>query len=387
MRIVFVVENLATGTLRYTEDLINGLASAGHACKLVCLSGSIPRGAGSTFEFVEMPTFLRPNVKSAWGAALLQVIRPLVLMLGLRRLLVRERPHVLLAQNMDESALTCCLAGMGLKSTLVLFVHDLTERELLVYQHGFHPVALPTLYAAAKVRHEIVARFRPRFIAASEFIRTNIQDSSSYQIEVIRHGPRVLVSKPPRSTGSGGLHLLCVGRLELKKRFDLVIRAMTLLEDLDVVLVVVGDGPLKHDLESLSEKLGVSDRVRFTGYLDDAKLSGELATADLVIVASVWEGFGYVALEAMQASVAVIASRSGSLPEIVRDRVNGRLFSPGDYAELAGIIRELDRDRESLDELRRGAFATAGSYSAVRMVRETEAAFVSFVNQTLDPPT
>lgn len=58
MRILFVVHNLATGTLRYTDDLINGLSSDGHECEVVRLDGVLPRGEGTAFKVIEIPATL-----------------------------------------------------------------------------------------------------------------------------------------------------------------------------------------------------------------------------------------------------------------------------------------------------------------------------------------
>lgn len=102
-----------------------------------------------------------------------------------------------------------------------------------------------------------------------------------------------------------------------------------------------------------------------------------MAKADILVISSLWEGFGYVALEAMAAGVPVIASNAGSLPETVKDGVNGYLFPVGDYTRLAEIIRSLSGNQFVLGRLKNGATTTADDYSIDRMVRETEAFLLS----------
>src|SRR5690606_6967933 len=85
----------------------------------------------------------------------------------------------------------------------------------------------------------------------------------------------------------------------------------------------VGQGPLRAELERLHAQLELGDRFRFLGYRDDVERL--LAGADLVVMASVFEGFPLAVMEALAAGVPVVATRVGGVPEAITDGVEGIL--------------------------------------------------------------
>lgn len=133
------------------------------------------------------------------------------------------------------------------------------------------------------------------------------------------------------------------GRLvAAQKGQDLMIRAMPelLRHCPDAVLLIVGDGPDRAALETLTRRLGVAMAVRFLGRRDD--VPDLLTASDVVAVPSVVEeAFGLTALEGMAAGRPVVAFASGGLPEIVRHNETGILVSKRDVAGLAAAVRRL----------------------------------------------
>ena len=106
-----------------------------------------------------------------------------------------------------------------------------------------------------------------------------------------------------------------------------------------VEFVLVGDGPLRSNLEHLAKRLGIADRTRFMGErLDVATV---LATLDVSVMFSYSESLPNVVLESMAAGVPVIASRVGGIPEIVCDGTTGLLVAPGDEDGLASAMERL----------------------------------------------
>ncbi|MDA8045735.1 MAG: glycosyltransferase [Actinomycetota bacterium] len=105
-------------------------------------------------------------------------------------------------------------------------------------------------------------------------------------------------------------------------------------------LTIVGGGPLEQEVRS---RAGEDDRIDFRGFLEPSTCRSVVAGSLAVVVPSVWpETFGLVAVEAMSAGVAVVASAIGALPELVRPDVEGALFAPGDPAGLARILEDID---------------------------------------------
>lgn len=129
--------------------------------------------------------------------------------------------------------------------------------------------------------------------------------------------------------------LVCVGRLEPQKDHDTLLRALALVPNAHLALV--GDGFLRPTLEALADTLGVRDRVHFLGRRSD--VPSILKAADVYVQSSRWEGWCIAVLEAMAAGAPVIASRAPGLADAVEGV--GRLFPPGDAAELAEHIRFL----------------------------------------------
>lgn len=129
-----------------------------------------------------------------------------------------------------------------------------------------------------------------------------------------------------------------IGQLEPRKRVTDVIRAVARLTD--VRAVIVGDGKDRPATEAVIRDGRAGDRVELAGYVPD--INAELARFHCLAIPSLREPFGLVALEAMAASVPVVAARSGALPEVLGDAA--LYHDPGDPDDLADQIRKLQAD-------------------------------------------
>ena len=132
--------------------------------------------------------------------------------------------------------------------------------------------------------------------------------------------------------------LLCVGRLIPIKGHLVLLRALAQARSRvpGLELEVAGRGPLEPALRELARELGIEDAVRFLGFVSPVQAA--LEQAAVVVVPSLGEGFGMVALEAMERARPVIASAVGGLPEIVEDGKTGIVVEPGDADALAEAI-------------------------------------------------
>jgi len=150
------------------------------------------------------------------------------------------------------------------------------------------------------------------------------------------------VEKEPNS-------LVIVGKTEDKKKgVHLLLKAVQLLkDDVDVKVKVVG----KQDADDgyrrkLVQELGIGDRVTFTGHVGADKLAQLYSSAEIAVTASLYEGFGLPAAEAMACGTPVIATRAGALPEIVGEHGTGILVPPADPPALAAAIKRLLADKQ-----------------------------------------
>lgn len=164
-----------------------------------------------------------------------------------------------------------------------------------------------------------------------------------------------------------------VGRLHPVKghRYFLRAAAEILKERTDVHFLVVGSGPEGDRLEEYTRKLGIQDHVTFTGFVSD--VSELMPDLNLLIVPSLWEGFGLTALEAMAVGVPVVATSVGGLPEIVEHGTTGLLVPPADEAGLTrGIMWMLDHPQEAVEMAAAAKAAAEEKFTATSMSRRTE---------------
>jgi glycosyltransferase involved in cell wall biosynthesis len=138
-----------------------------------------------------------------------------------------------------------------------------------------------------------------------------------------------------------GLTIGTTSRLSKEKGIIHLLRAFAMLsaEFADCRLVIVGDGRLRESLERNAASLGVSDRVKFTGALDDPIPA--VAEFDIYVSSSLNENFSVSIVEAMALGKPVVATRVGGTPDAVVHGETGLLCEPADPQRLAECIREL----------------------------------------------
>jgi glycogen(starch) synthase len=155
-------------------------------------------------------------------------------------------------------------------------------------------------------------------------------------------------------SGVGKPRVLFIGRLAPQKGVGTLVEAAGLLEDPGAQILLVGDGPERKALERKSERLSVADRLHFVGFFAHERLPAVLAHADLLVLPSLYEELGTVLLEAMQAALPIVASKTGGIPDVIEDGVNGLLVPPGDPEALARAIDRVLADRKLARRLSEG---------------------------------
>lgn len=150
--------------------------------------------------------------------------------------------------------------------------------------------------------------------------------------------------------GKYGSYVLSVARLEGNKRIDLAVRALALVPP-PTSLVVVGEGTHRWLIEKAAEEAGVTDRVRFTGAVDDDTLAALYRDALALVYVPFDEDYGLATLEAFLAAKPVItAADSGGTLEFVKDQVNGVVVDPSPE-EVGAAIARLASDRTTVRAL------------------------------------
>jgi glycosyltransferase involved in cell wall biosynthesis len=184
-----------------------------------------------------------------------------------------------------------------------------------------------------------IATFAHAHIAISRGLARYLEEVEGFDgasFEIVHYGiepdgaPRAYESRQPR--------LLCVGRLIPIKGHIVLLRAFAEARRQipDLRLDIAGRGPLEPALRALAKELGVEDAIRFLGYV--APVQRAIEDVAIVVVPSMGEGFGMVALEAMERGRPVIAAEIGGLGELVEEGVTGLLVPPGEAEPLAKAI-------------------------------------------------
>ena len=153
-------------------------------------------------------------------------------------------------------------------------------------------------------------------------------------------GPVAAMAGPPAGGEGATGYLLVVGRLRIRKGVDVLLAAMPelLRRHPAARLLIAGDGEHRAALERAAAALALGEAVSFLGRADAMRVRRLLRGAAALVVPSIYEGMPLVVLEAMEASVPVVASRVSGIPEVVEDGRTGWLVPPEEPASLAAAL-------------------------------------------------
>jgi len=174
----------------------------------------------------------------------------------------------------------------------------------------------------------------------------------------------------------GVIVCLTVGSLTPQKNHRVLLEAASrLAADLPAArFLIVGDGPLRADLEARARELGVGGSVEFVGESFDVPRF--LKAANVFVLSSLWEGLPITLIEAMSAGLPCVVTSVGGIPEIIADGENGLLVEPNDPDALAQAIRRVASDSSLATRMIGHARSTYElCLSAGAMVRQTEALY------------
>ena len=236
---------------------------------------------------------------------------------------------------------------------------------------------------------KLANRYVDHFLAISDHVLTftvDVEGVAPERVSTIHYGlqPRAPERVPDvRQTfglGHGPL-VVCVARLTPQKGHHMLLAAFrSVVQRIpDAQLLLIGDGQLRAELEILTQELGLENSVVFTGWRTDSEHL--LYGVDLFVLPSLWEGFGLVLLEAMAASLAIVATRVGPIPEIVLDGHTGLLVEAGDEDNLVqSIFSLLESPHERLRLGSQGRKRLESEFSSNRMIDATEAVYLRLLS-------
>jgi glycosyltransferase involved in cell wall biosynthesis len=303
-----------------------GLRGRGHEVCIVSLTALGPMGLqarqlGLDTRSLEMPR----GVPAPGGLA------------RLRRIVREWRPDVVHSHMVHANLMARALRLVAPVPALVSTIHN-------VYEGG------PVLMAGYRLSNRLVDHMTIiSQVAADRFIRERIVPREL--LSVIPNGVDPEPYGPAaREAGQAQRRLLglgqrfvwiAVGRFEVAKDYPNMLRAFAAVHKRrpEAVLLLVGRGSLKDEVERLAQELGLGSAVRFTGPRDD--VPALLAAADGYVMSSAWEGMPMVILEASAAGLPIVATRAGGIGEVVVEGKTGFLVEPRDAQALGNAMVRL----------------------------------------------
>jgi len=268
----------------------------------------------------------------------------------------------------------------GVKSVATVHLHTETTYRLRLY----------------KIVDLLALRFFPRVIAVSENLRRyliaaglspekvvtvhNAIDLEAFISSVSLHSDKELRDR--LGLGSDQPVVSIIGRLTSQKGHRYFLEsAKCILEVLpETRFLIVGDGPLREDLEGLSLSLGIAQAVRFLGYRQD--VATLMSISDVIVMPSLREGLPYVLLEALALARPVVGTPVGGIPEVVKHRETGFLVPPKDSESLAeAVIRMLRNPEEAARLGERGRQLVSREFNVERMVRKTAEVYTGVLSE------
>ncbi|MBN1097604.1 glycosyltransferase family 4 protein [Blastococcus sp. TML/C7B] len=325
------------GSERYVHRIAEGLAAAGLRVSLLCAA----HGRAPAEEVVNGVRIVRRGGRlTVYPRALSHVLR--------------HRPRLVVdVQN-----------GIPFGSTLV------TRAPVTVLVHHVHREQWPIVFGRVGgrlgwwIESVLAPRLyrRARYVTVSEATRTELVELGidAARIDIVPVG--VEPTPAVRSARSPAPELLVVARLVPHKRVEHALAVLARLADRwpDLTLTVVGEGWCEPELRAEAERLGVTDRVTFAGFVDEQTKHERLASAWVHLVPSVKEGWCLVVNEAGGHRVPTVGYRSaGGLRESVVDGVSGVLVD--DLEEMVTATAQLLEDRSTREAMGAAAARHAAS--------------------------
>ncbi|HNP37182.1 MAG TPA: glycosyltransferase [Woeseiaceae bacterium] len=231
-------------------------------------------------------------------------------------------------------------------------------------------------YPGPRRRVLAAANSAAAIVAVSDSLRSAMVDlgMQADKIRVIRNGVDTEQfaphERPAIDKGRGSETLLMVGNLVPEKGHELALKTLARLPGSH--LRIAGDGPLRSRLARSTQRLGLGERVTFTGRLSQADLVEEYNRAACLLLTSTREGLPNVVLEAIACGTPVVACDVGGVREAIRDEAAGRIVgrrNPDDLADAVRSVLAQATDRNTISRL-------AGQFSWQRTAADLESLYL-----------
>jgi len=329
MRLTLVISSLGSGGAERTASVLaSAWAERGILVTLITLAhDDVP-----AYRLHPAIVLCQLRVREGTAKHILHgVIRNLRIVRALRRAICDSRPDLLLS-FMDIPNIVSLLAAWGTRVPVVITEHT---------HPAFHYIGWEWQILRRLLYHRAAA-----LVCMTNAVLSWMQERITVRGCVIPNPVQpapVHAQGPDKSKKTENAHIVvAMGRLSREKGFDLLLEAFSRIAShhRDWKLQILGDGPLRSELEEQAAKLGLRDQIEFTGLVADP--FPILLGAGLFVLSSRYEGFGNALCEAMACGLPVISFDCPSGPrEIVRNEIDGLLVPAEDVTALATAMDHL----------------------------------------------
>ncbi|MFC6325681.1 glycosyltransferase [Microbacterium koreense] len=326
------------GAARFAERLAAGLVARGHNVQVMAPSAG-HRNHGVFVEEIEgeqvtmrrLPswrwpphdwlTFVLPWLSKHYARRALDEVKPDI---------VHIQSHIVIGRGLAREARKRGIPVVATNHVMAENVLDFTTLPPLLDR-----IFVRLAWNDAKKTFDLTRAVTTPTRKAADFLENTIDIEGVVPVSCGIDASNYTADLTPRDKN----RLAFVGRLTTEKQIDVVLRALTKLDPaLEVTLDIVGTGDQRRNLEELTTRLGLSDRVTFHGRTTDAELRAVLTRASAFVIASIAELQSIATMEAMASGLPIVAADAVALPHLVHDGENGYLFRPGDVDDLAAKI-------------------------------------------------
>jgi glycosyltransferase involved in cell wall biosynthesis len=367
MKIIYgITKSNFGGAQRYVFDMASAAKEAGHNVAVMCGGNGvlIEKLASNNIRVIPLP-YLQRDI------SLIAELRTFYFIL---RTLIRERPNIFHTNSSKMGGLGNYAARLAGVKKIIFTAHGWAFNEPRPFWQKL----------LIKYFSWLAIVFSHKTIAVSKKTGDDVSDLPfvKNKIEVIRNGIgefELLDRREARR--SLGIHeedTLVVGTLsELHpvKGLDILLSAWEkFMKKNDGLMVLIGDGEIRENLEDYAESLGIKEKVMFKGYMDNARqyLSG----LDIYCLPSRSEALPYTLLEAGLATRPVIASDIGGIPEVLVNGINGALIPKEDSETLFSTLLLFSQDQALRERLGNALKETVQEkFSNAKMVEKTLALY------------
>ena len=355
MKVLICIPCLLTGgTEIQTLNLVKSLIQGKHQVSTVCYFEYLPEMVSRYQEAGSKVTCLSPAGKRIGGMKGIAFLYK-----GLKQVVQAEKPEVAHVQYMAPGAIPIVLLRMiGIKN-IIATVHttaDIYPNLKLVHFIQKHCVRVFTC---------ITQTAEKSFFGNSCMYTQQTVLKKRNHFTIYNTLPSYIQTRKEKRDFSSPITLGVVSRLEKIKGMDLVIPAFAQIQKRhpDTRLLIVGDGLQKVFMQKQAKDLHVSEHITWTGRKDQNQLQAYYDKIHILLMPSRSEGFGLTAIEGMARGCIVVASNTGGLSEVVKDKEVGLLHEKENIEDIAKTINRLIETPLLLKQLSENAITYIDKFS------------------------